>query len=485
MKKLLIFAFWGLLGTSVFGQTCNCSGLFTNSVSAPIPTLAITGSMSAFSTTSGTPSTAQTVTVSGTNLTAGCTVTAPTGFEVSLDNSSYAGSKSISQSGTGLASQPVTVYTRLAAADAAGSYSGNVSFASTGATTQTTPVSGSVSSGGGSRTSHFMEIDIPNTSVSGGSNLSNYPLTFQSTSTNLKTAANGGFVQNSSGFDILFAADSFGTTLYKWEVEKYVASTGAITAHVKIPTLSASATTKLYIIYDSSSISTFQGGTAGSVWDANYLAVWHYNENITAASQTVHDYTTNGNNFTTGGTWAGSEQQAGQVGGALQLTGSNNDYFGLGSAISLTSDWTVEGWYFVPGSGAVADVAWWLSSDDESSIIGTYNGGYFTYFLNNGGNTLGTNTQMIAGSWHYFVFTRTGTTGQAFHDGTWEATAAVGFNSNILWNASGFGGTDHSGGNQGMDENRVSNIVRTNGWISTTYSNQSAPSSFYSLSAQH
>lgn len=483
MKKLLIFVVLGFLGKSLQAQACNCNGFMLNAVVAPIPTLSVTGTMSAFSTTTGTASAAQTVTVSGTNLTAGATITWPTGFEGSLNGTTYASTQNISLSGSNLAGQPVTVYTRLAAADAVGSYSGNVAFTSTGAATQNVAVSGTVSSAGPSRSSHFMIITIASSNVSGGSNLTNYPLTFQVTNTNLKTTGNGGFVQNSNGYDILFAADSFGTTKYNWEVENYAPTTGAITAHVKIPTLSASATTTLYIIYDSSSISTFQGGSAGSVWDANFLDVWHFNENITAASQTVHDYTSNAHNWTTGGTWTGSEQTAGQIGGALQITnGANHDYLGTTDQ-TLNGDYTIEGWYYFPGSGTVTtDVPFWLANDNESMYIATSNGGYFGLIT---GGKIQDNQQTTAGVWHYYVFTRTGTTGQMFRDGTWLTANANGISTDFQWMATGFGATNFAGGGQGIDEERISNIVRSQGWISTTYTNQSAPASFVSLSAQH
>lgn len=122
----------------------------TGIVNSTSPALTLTGSYGAFTATFGTASIAQTITVTGVNLTAGCTVTAPSGYEVSLNGSSFAGSQSISQSGGNLVSQPVTVYTRLTNSASVGSHSGNVTFASTGATTQNAPVTGTVNAPGAS-----------------------------------------------------------------------------------------------------------------------------------------------------------------------------------------------------------------------------------------------------------------------------------------------------------------------------------------------
>ncbi len=88
--------------------------------------------------TVGNSSTSQNYTVSGSNLTANITVTAPTDFEVSLDNSTFLNSVTVTQTG-GTAS--ATIYVRFTP-QSAGVKSGNVTNASTGATTQNVAVSG-------------------------------------------------------------------------------------------------------------------------------------------------------------------------------------------------------------------------------------------------------------------------------------------------------------------------------------------------------
>jgi hypothetical protein len=101
-----------------------------------------TPNLSAFTTTAGTASAAQTFAVTGSNLTADVLVSAPTGFEVSQDGTSFASSQTLTQSGGTLASKTISV--RIAAATAQGSPSGNVTLASTGATTANVAVSGTV-----------------------------------------------------------------------------------------------------------------------------------------------------------------------------------------------------------------------------------------------------------------------------------------------------------------------------------------------------
>jgi autotransporter-associated beta strand protein len=95
-------------------------------------TIASTGSLSAFSTTYGTASSAQSVSVSGANLTASVIATAPTGLEVSSDGLTYGTTATFTESG-GNASG--TLHVRLAAtAPVSGSYdSNNIVLSSPGA----------------------------------------------------------------------------------------------------------------------------------------------------------------------------------------------------------------------------------------------------------------------------------------------------------------------------------------------------------------
>ncbi|MES2276520.1 MAG: MBG domain-containing protein [Bacteroidota bacterium] len=95
-------------------------------------TITATGSLTSMSTTYGVASAAQVITVSGTNLTEGIKVTAPSGFEVSKDNSSYAANVTVGAAGT---VSTTSIYVRLTATTPAGPYNGNVAVSSTGATT--------------------------------------------------------------------------------------------------------------------------------------------------------------------------------------------------------------------------------------------------------------------------------------------------------------------------------------------------------------
>jgi hypothetical protein len=116
-------------------------GSFENNGSSEIST---TGSLIAFAKCGSSPSSNQTIVVSGCNLTNNISITAPTGFEISTNASTGFGSSlSLTQSGGSVAS--TTIFIRMTAAST-GSPSGNISLTSTGATNIDRAVSGTAAS---------------------------------------------------------------------------------------------------------------------------------------------------------------------------------------------------------------------------------------------------------------------------------------------------------------------------------------------------
>jgi hypothetical protein len=98
----------------------------------PPPTITGAAAAAPFTAVYGSTSTAQTFGISGANLTTSITATAPSGFEVSANGSTYASTATFTQS-SGSASG--TLYVRLAAMAAVGSYnSQTIVLSSSGAT---------------------------------------------------------------------------------------------------------------------------------------------------------------------------------------------------------------------------------------------------------------------------------------------------------------------------------------------------------------
>jgi len=99
----------------------------------------------------------------------------------------------------------------------------------------------------------------------------------------------------SDGTDIVFTA-SDGTTELVYEIERFDQSTGEVIAWVKIPTVSASENTDIYIYYKGTATSS-----SSSVWDSNYKLVYHLNQSSAGTVDEFVDASGTGNDGTGGG----------------------------------------------------------------------------------------------------------------------------------------------------------------------------------------
>ena len=173
------------------GDAAGLNLAVTGTVTSANPTLALSvTSLSGFVSTFGVPSATQFYTVSGSGLSGTIMLTAPSGFEISLDNSTFATSRTLSPVAGNLSE--VTVYVRLSGAASVGSPSGNISHSGGGASSISVGVTGIVADA-------TPILTLSTNSLSGFSSLSGDPSALQSytvSGSNLKgpitvTAPNG------------------------------------------------------------------------------------------------------------------------------------------------------------------------------------------------------------------------------------------------------------------------------------------------------
>ncbi len=206
-------------GATITFSSTGLTGVTSNTFNIPGPSPVITGATTAttFTTTYGTASAVQNFAVSGANLTANLVATAPTGFEVSADGTTYGTTATFTQT-AGSASGTLSVRLK-ATATVAGSYnSKNIVLSSTGATN----VNITTSASGNSVARKALTITANNQSV------------FQGTAVNTVTGAGTytatGFV-NGENASVLSGSVTYNTT--------YTTSTVAGTSGVTItPVLS-------------------------------------------------------------------------------------------------------------------------------------------------------------------------------------------------------------------------------------------------------
>ena len=351
---------------------------------------------------------------------------------------------------------------------------------------------------------NYSVITIDHTKVP-NTDKSNFPVLVSTTVPNLKTTGNGGHVQSSSGFDIVFSTANDGSSfLVAFDTESYSASTGKIETWVKIPTVSHTADTVFYVYYNNSGVSSFKGNTSGT-WDTNYQAVYHMFNGTTLSA---NDATGNHN-----GTLENSPiASAGQIDGAGGFaTGS---YIGSPGFYKNASDlntgindmsftngtiewWVYYGYVYNDGAG---DVDWGQLTDNTAGDPDFDCQKFADNNIYCGWNTQGgvDGRVIIAASsanhpqntfTSYALVWTNGAQATLYHNGSLIGTAA---NNTTVQNAgsplfisklSAFTGLDLYG-EQVMDEFRVSNTNRSADWIATAYNSESSPQTFFTYGAE-
>jgi hypothetical protein len=278
------------------------------------PGLAVSGAAAARSTTYGTASASTSVSVSGSNLTANITATAPAGFEVSNNNSTWSSSTSFTRSG-GNASG--TLYIRLAANTAAGSPSGNVTLSSTDADNVTVAVSGTV---------------IPKGLTITGLSAQDKPYDATTSVTVSGTPAYSGLVLGQS-FSVsgsvswAFPNKTVGSNKTLTRTGSYTAPNANYTITAQ-PSLSASITARTLTVSGASADNkVYDGNTSATISGASLVGV--------QGSDTV--------GLTGGGSFASATVGAGKpVTASLSLTGADAGNYSLTQPASLTASITAK-----------------------------------------------------------------------------------------------------------------------------------------------
>ncbi len=134
----------------------------------------------------------------------------------------------------------------------------------------------------------------------------------QAADADLKTVGNAGFVQNANGYDIRPHSNATCTSALTYELVFYEASTGKLEMHVKIPTLSTSVDTVIYLCFGDSSIST--DGSSNTTWDTNHKGVYHFSDGSSLSVADSSQSASNGSN-------TGVAAIAGEIDGAADFGG--------------------------------------------------------------------------------------------------------------------------------------------------------------------
>lgn len=326
-------------------------------------------------------------------------------------------------------------------------------------------------------------ITFDPTKVSGPIDLTDFPALIDIVSDNdLRSVSNSGHVESVNGYDIIFTADD-GVTLLNFQFETYTASTGKYTAWVKIPILSTSINTYIYMYYGNTAVVTDQ--SSSSVW-SGYYGVWHMENN------SFSDNSPNGYNCTNNGT---ANQSPAEINDGRACNGTQ--WLEVSSSFpNINTNFSISGWAYTTNNSTAGQR---IFCDDRNNTggyalsIGDGGTGRIRFYSRSSSNViLDSPTNSIASNtWFYCVGVADITNGikKIFINGV--LTASNNFsgwgtdagNSSIAGEAAGSGESANRL-NGRIDEVRVASSALSNDWIATEYTNQSAPSSFYSISAE-
>ncbi len=305
--------------------------------------------------------------------------------------------------------------------------------------------------------------------------------------------AYGGSVQNSNGYDIIFSSDPEGTTKLDHEIDTYDAVSGNANFWVRIPTLSHTWDTVIYLFYGNSGITTSQENKSG-VWRNNYAGVWHFGSNT---SLSTSDSTANANN----GTNYGVTPAAGMFGGAGSFDGTGNTYLRIPSSNSYKPSRaiTLEAWVNMVAATSYPDI---FSLDYRAD--GSWTSPYQAYALDFYSSTLEPRLDVAANGnqaapngpnsiattqWTHVAGTYDGSNMIVYANGSSVVTQGqagqISYGTSLDLDIGTRSPYTTAEAVYGLiDEARISVVARSADWIATEYANQSSPATFYTIEAQ-
>jgi len=335
-------------------------------------------------------------------------------------------------------------------------------------------------SGSGSSAYRSHRIDVAAAKVSGGPHAS-FPVLVSLTASWLRGTAAGGEIASAAGYDIYFSSDLAGSVRLAHEIERYRSDTGELVAWVKLPMLST--TTTFYLQDGDPTITTSQENKA-SVWSAGYAAVWHLSDLADSTTQNP-------------GTNNGASDASGKIANARAFDGAGN-VVSAGTSASVDDAFaaggTAEAWFSATGWGGSGLGRIFDKGTGSTLAIGMCNAnvaGAFLFghsFSTGAGNWCTPSGSLALNAWtHVAVVYDSSSSANLpiiYVNGTAMALGTISTPSGSPRSEAGAALTlgDRAAAGRAfagiIDEARLSRVVRSAGWIATSYEDQRDPASF-------
>ena len=294
------------------------------------------------------------------------------------------------------------------------------------------------------------------------SDMTDFPVLISFSDPDIRLTSDGGAVENSSGYDLAFSTSSSCENLsfLDYQIESYSSNvtTGTLVAWVRVPNLSSTTDTDIFLYYGNSG--SGKDLSVSSVFDADYTQVYHLNSDFT-------DGTVNGNDATNSGTTTATGKMANG-----RSIGTNN-YIEIPTTNMTVGQGNISLWgRSTSFSGAHQYLIGHTTTPTFANRIQLFTndpGGDLdlgmgnTHFLSTGIATLNT------GEWYYFNLSWDGTNYNVYvndtllDNGTYAGLSTLETYLDI--GNDGASALRNEGWIGELDEVRVSTIERSNDWI--------------------
>ena len=324
-------------------------------------------------------------------------------------------------------------------------------------------------------------ITIDNSKVNGSTDLVYFPVFVSEHGTYLKTKANGGKIENNSGFDIIFASDVNGNHKLAHEVESYDASIGEINAWVNVETLKTGDNTVIYMFYSNPDIYVTQEDAA-NVWDSNYKMVQHMNEDPSGSAPQIIDSTSNNHDGTASGAFDSGDLMNSQLGKGIDFNHTDTQFtFASANPIGTAENgFTLSAWVKNHNS---SDSGQHIVSFSKIQLRPT-----ICYVWDTTWRSVNYSAyDPSSDTWYYLVCKFDGENWRAYIDSSETTPASPTAVAGDITNPTTFVVGYLQGAewmNGVLDEIRISDIPRSDDWIVTEYNNQYSTSTFYTLGSE-
>lgn len=316
-----------------------------------------------------------------------------------------------------------------------------------------------------------IKITFNNAAVS--ENLVNFPVPVVF---NSSEASFWSHVNRTTGSDMRFV-DADNTTELYFEIEKFDITNNASVIWVKVPQIDSSSTTDFIWLYYGNSTTAFDNYyNSASVYDANYMLVYHLNE----TSGYFLDATANRNNCTVNSLGSNAYGATGNIDGAISFNGTAGNQQASDSAtlrIAAGASTTIEAWIkntqgsssqgFIFIKQAAPTGYYYLKVGDPTA----YNKAICRFYDTTNGGIVASSTSVNTNNWAYLTGVKVGAIASIFVNAVNETTGIAGNNA-IASTANLYVGSTSTPDrwfNGTMDELRISNIQRSNTWIKACY----------------